>query len=326
MTQIDPGANELTNGAMQELDMVESILDSNIYRRGSHGSRAIAAQIHFNTARILWLRALPPEKLRPYLPIVLPIIRERLGVIDEGRISIEKIAEKAAEVDSKLTADDLITTVEVVSTAQETAIREEARALNFVRIVRVMTACLSALAIALLLVTSFFPEAVPLCFTPLDPDGTFSIVCPTHDSGPKIKKDNLEEEVRKTADWGDYIVVEIVGLLAAGIAATSALRKIRGTSTAFPVPVALAILKLPTGALTAVLGLVLMRGWFIPGLSALDTPAQIVAWAIIFGYSQELFTKFADRQGQAVLEGVHGPGEHPPQEKRVPRIVHAEEA
>jgi hypothetical protein len=76
----------------------------------------------------------------------------------------------------------------------------------------------------------------------------------------------------------------------------------------FGIPVALAMLKLPTGALTAVLGLLLMRGGFVPGLSALDSSAQIIGWAIIFGYSQELFTKFVDRRGQDVLDGIRGPG------------------
>ena len=66
-------------------------------------------------------------------------------------------------------------------------------------------------------------------------------------------------------------------------------------------PLALAVLKLPTGALTAILGLLLMRGGFIPGLGALDTPAQIIAWAIVLGYSQQLLTQFVDRQAQSEL-------------------------
>jgi hypothetical protein len=36
-------------------------------------------------------------------------------------------------------------------------------------------------------------------------------------------------------------------------------------------------------ALVAFLGLLLMRGQFVPGLSALDTSAQILAWALVFG-------------------------------------------
>jgi hypothetical protein len=74
------------------------------------------------------------------------------------------------------------------------------------------------------------------------------------------------------------------------------------------VPVALALLKLPTGALTAVLGLLLMSGEFVPGLTSLDSSAQIIAWAIVLGYAQQIFTRFVDNQGQAVLNAVGGPG------------------
>jgi hypothetical protein len=88
------------------------------------------------------------------------------------------------------------------------------------------------------------------------------------------------------------------------VAAAAALRTIRGSSEPYGVPTALAVLKLPTGAVTAVLGLLLMRGEFIPGLSALDSSAQIIAWAAIFGYAQQLFTRLVDQQAQTVLGAV----------------------
>jgi hypothetical protein len=72
--------------------------------------------------------------------------------------------------------------------------------------------------------------------------------------------------------------------------------------------VALFLLKLPAGALTAVLGLLCMRGGFVPGLTALDSSAQILAWAIIFGYAQQVFTRLVDNQGQDLLEDVAGQG------------------
>ncbi len=73
------------------------------------------------------------------------------------------------------------------------------------------------------------------------------------------------------------------------------------------------MLKLPTGALTAVLGLLLMRGQFIPGLTALDSSAQILAWALVFGYGQQLFTRLVDQQAHTVLDRVRsgGPDQHP---------------
>ena len=110
---------------------------------------------------------------------------------------------------------------------------------------------------------------------------------------------------RTTSPW-DTFLVELVGLIAASVAAAAALRNIKGTSTPYSLPVALAVLKLPTGALTALLGLLLMRGGFVPGLSALDSSAQIVAWAIVFGYAQQLLTRLVDQQAHAVLEDVGG--------------------
>ena len=91
--------------------------------------------------------------------------------------------------------------------------------------------------------------------------------------------------------------------------AAAALRRIRGTSTPYGVPFAVAVLKLPSGALTATLGLLLMRADFLPGLSALDSPAQILGWAIIFGYAQQPFTRLVDQRAQTVLDGA---GSRPP--------------
>src|SRR4029453_12223378 len=106
--------------------------------------------------------------------------------------------------------------------------------------------------------------------------------------------------IAATVSPWDLALVELIGLLAAAVAAAFALRGIRGTTTPYGLPVALALLKLPTGALTAVLGLLLMRGQFVPGLSALDSSAQILSWAIILGYSQQLLTRFVDQRAHTV--------------------------
>ena len=117
---------------------------------------------------------------------------------------------------------------------------------------------------------------------------------------------DIDTVVEETAKRPDLIVVELVGLTAAAIAAAAAIRRIKGSSERYGLPVALAALKLPTGAITAFLGLLLMRGQFVPGLTALDTSAQILAWALVFGYAQQLFTRLVDQQGQTVLDNVRG--------------------
>jgi hypothetical protein len=49
-----------------------------------------------------------------------------------------------------------------------------------------------------------------------------------------------------------------------------------------------------------------MRGQFVPGLSALDSSAQILAWAALFGYAQQVFTRLVDQQAHSVLDRVRG--------------------
>ena len=146
------------------------------------------------------------------------------------------------------------------------------------------------------------------------------VVCPTAQSTPfptsspagndsqtlATQLEDIDDAVASTVTPQDLFVVELVGLAAAAVAAAGAIRGIRGSSERYGLPVALAVLKLPTGAMTAFLGLLLMRGQFVPGLTALDTSAQILAWALVFGYAQQLFTRLVDRQGQTVLDSVRG--------------------
>ena len=55
--------------------------------------------------------------------------------------------------------------------------------------------------------------------------------------------------------------------------------KVVRSAAPYDVPFALALLKVPTGALTAVTGILLLGGGFVPGFSELDTQRQILAYA-----------------------------------------------
>jgi len=305
---------QLLHGAEEALDRAENAVDEVAHRRCLSGSHVTTAQLHLNSGRSLWMRTLSPAELQSYLPAMFATVKQHLPPSDENRVFVEQVARETREAQEagrplRLTDGQLVTLVAAVDVARQAALREKLRAESFVRIVQWITVSLCGLAVLIGVLTALWPSAVPLCFTPSPSPGArgdFGVVCPTN-AAASVPAAELTVRTREVAGWGDYIVVEFVGLVAAGIAAASALRKIRGTSTAFGIPVALAALKLPTGALTAVLGLLLMRGAFIPGLSALDSTAQIIAWAVVLGYSQELFTKFVDRQGQAVLDGVRDP-------------------
>jgi hypothetical protein len=211
----------------------------------------------------------------------------------------------------------IVTTVRAASSA---ALRERIRLRNFRNVVVVTTVLMALLAIGVALTGYLSPTLIPLCFAP-EESGRAMVVCPTaqsasfsttqktgtntQQSGEPVK--DIDDWTKETASNKDLLVVELVGLTAASVAAAAAIRRLKGSSERHFLPVALAALKLPTGAITAFLGLLLMRGQFVPGLSALDTSAQILAWALVFGYAQQLFTRLVDQQGQTVLNNVRGP-------------------
>jgi hypothetical protein len=210
--------------------------------------------------------------------------------------------------------------VTAVRGASSASLREQLRVRSFRNIVVVTTVFMTLLAVGVAVIGLARPTLIPLCFAP-EESGQAVVVCPTAQSArfstsPQSDADaqspvtpaplDVDDYVEETATRQDLLVVELIGLIAAAVAAAAAIRGIRGSSERYGLPVALAALKLPTGAVTAFLGLLLMRGQFVPGLSALDTSAQILAWALVFGYAQQLFTRLVDQQGQTVLDSVRG--------------------
>jgi hypothetical protein len=142
---------------------------------------------------------------------------------------------------------------------------------------------------------------VPLCFPNEVITGTEPIVtqesgqtCPTG-SGPDTEPSR-----------NDILVVALLGALGGALAAAVSIRNLKGTSTAYDVPVALAMLKVPLGAFTAILALVAIQGDFVPGLSVLDSQEQILAYALVFGFAQQVFTRLLDQRAQTLLEELPG--------------------
>ena len=52
------------------------------------------------------------------------------------------------------------------------------------------------------------------------------------------------------------------------------------------------------------MGLILVHGEFVPGLSELDSQGQILAYAVLLGVAQHLFTRFVDRRAETVLNSL----------------------
>jgi hypothetical protein len=283
------------------------------------------ASSNLDAAEAHILNIAPADYVLGQMACLLRHVQCHLPATDPGRQNFERIARKVGGDDSpepddrRQTIDNargaIVTTVRSASSA---ALRELIRLRSFRNVVVVTTVLMTVLALGVALTGLLQRSLIPLCFAP-EESGTALVVCPTaqsdrftpsQDGGtaqPGAPVRDIDDVVAETTRPEDLLIVELVGLTAAAIATAAAIRRIKGTSERYGIPVALAALKLPTGALTAFLGLLLMRGQFVPGLSALDNSAQILAWALVFGYAQQLFTRLVDQQGQTVLDSVRVP-------------------
>ncbi|GID97558.1 hypothetical protein ACFQFC_08120 [Amorphoplanes digitatis] len=270
-----------------------------------------------------------PAYLLGQMPGLLNHVQRHLRPSDPRRQEFERIAQRlgAKDPDHALVdravrpieleqADQIIESerrkiVTIVRGASSEALREQLRLRSFRNVLVAAVVGLMLLAIAIAVLGWLYPTRVPLCFQPSLESGESVVVCPTAYSD-RLPADQqlgpeLNERITQAAKPWDHLTVELIGLTAAAIAGAAAIGGFRGSSESLNLPVLLTLLKLPTGALTAFLGVLLIRGQFIPGLSALDTPAQILSWALVFGFAQHLFTRFVDQQGQTVLNNVRPP-------------------
>ena len=248
-------------------------------------------------------------------------VASRIGLSDPDHPQMQMVAEISHENRVKVVEQERVQIVAAMRAASSAALREQVRVRSFRNVLVATTVVMSILATTLAVVGFRHPNLLPLCFAP-EVVGSVKVVCPTQQSGPLPTTDlagspmsgpvwDIDDVVNQTVRPWDLLLVELIGLVAAAVAGAAAIRKIRGSSERYGVPLALAALKLPTGAVTAFLGLLLMRGQFVPGLTALDNSAQILAWALVFGYAQQLFTRLVDQQGQTVLNSVRGASKAP---------------
>ena len=187
----------------------------------------------------------------------------------------------------------------IVQIGHEATDRLHSRIRVFRNIV-LITAMLLALFVSIfVLFVALNPGAVPLCFNP--PGGPY---CPTGHGLPSS---------------ADVQVVALLGLLGGALAAAVSVRHVRGTSTPYNVAAALALLKFPAGALTALGGLIAIGGALVPGLTALDTQPQILAYALLFGYAQQLLTGLIDKRAMDLVNSV--PRKDPAQARPDPGLI-----
>lgn len=247
-----------------------------------------------HAARNFLVDLLPDEDVSALAPSVVARVATILNSDDPRRVEIDALpamppgpAKRAA----------LRQAMEISYDASD---QLHVRVRGFRNILLSSAALIALLMIVLVVVVQARPNAMPLCFTPTVTAGQSpglggsapapTTVCPSGD--------------RQNPSAGDVVIVAGLGLLGGALAAAFAIRNVRGSSTPYDIPIALAFLKVPSGSLTAVAGILLLGGGFVPGLSQLDSQRQILAYALLFGYAQQLGTRLIDNRAQSILNSL----------------------
>ncbi|TCO50286.1 hypothetical protein EV646_102360 [Kribbella antiqua] len=101
--------------------------------------------------------------------------------------------------------------------------------------------------------------------------------------------------------YGEIASIELWGVLGGLVGAVAGLRNLRGSSQPVGLQLAQIALKIPAGALTAVVGVVLLQAALTPTTQAV-AGGKLAALAIIFGAAQEALTTFVDRTAGNLLD------------------------
>jgi hypothetical protein len=282
------------------------------------GAPCEAAYVNVHEAEIALAQLLPDDQIKARIPEALARL-QTMEVTDPRRRGAE------TQLTSDLSGSQLRAAFQSATRmGMELQDLQHDRLRAFRNIVLATTAALSLLVVAVCLIGAWRPDALTLCFGP-EPttapggvpepvQGPPGVACPSGDAPPEPGT-----QARRLPAPGDVTLVALLGMLGGGLSAAVSLRGLQGTSTPYNVPVALALLKLPSGALSALVGLLFIRGEFVPGLSQLDSQPQILAYAFLFGIAQQLVTGAVDRQAQDILTKV--PSKEPVSTKPQPSLA-----
>jgi hypothetical protein len=248
------------------------------------GNAINRAFVNLHAAQVLLAKHVPDERIDVQLLSAMARVRTTMPPTADRR---EDLEHRYAQATATGRADGVLkrwVLEKALEWSYATTDAQYARLRSFRNILSGVSIAVLAFAVGLAGMGLLWPEALQLCF------GAGGQVCPTG-AGPSAK---------------DALVIEVLGAAGGALAAVLAVSKMQGTSTPYSVPLALAMLKLPFGALSAILGLVLIHGRFVPGLTDLDTSGQILAYAIVLGIAQHAVTGLVDRRGQELLAGIPG--------------------
>ena len=251
------------------------------------------------------LRLAPASYLSGELPSLHAHVNRFLDKSDPRRARVEQVTIDVKGRD--VTVAERGAVVAALHAANTQRRRDLLRVRSFRNVMFIAAGLLVPIAIGFGVFGFVRPDAIPLCFNPV---GWSKVVCPIEAVSVPVEANgqqppDLDQFVNMAVRGGDIALIETIGLIAAIVASVVGLRKVRGTSTPYSLAVALALIKIPWSPGGGPRLLLMPAGCC--GLSALDTPAQILALALVFG-SRAAPKRLVDQRANTLLENVGGKG------------------
>lgn len=256
------------------------------------GRQVEAAYGYLHAARTMVVDVFDDAEIAAEVPVAIARAQQTLHRDDPRRTMLDQVTSDSVALQRaflRRTTEDSYDSLDC----------QHQRLRSFRNIILLLAMFIAALVVATVALVTTRPEYMPLCFTP-----RVTAAAPEAGNGPAASQICPTGSGVGQPQTGDVAVVALMGLLGGALAAAVSIRGLRGTSTPYDVPVALSLLKVPLGAFTAMVGLVAIRGEFVPGLSQLDSQQQILAYALVLGYAQQVFTFALDRRAQTLLESL----------------------
>ncbi|MCW2938523.1 MAG: hypothetical protein JWN00_1508 [Actinomycetia bacterium] len=192
-----------------------------------------------------------------------------------------ELAARAALAGSTITAADRRCLAAALEAGFEAAAESRDAVRHFVRMLAGAALVFAVVLGSFTVVAVWKPDAVPLCVKTVGPP------CPST-SGHK-------------PTWGDIPLIELLGIVGAAMAGARALSGMAINSMSyFSLPVVHALLKLLFGAATAVVGTLFVTAGLITTIKP-TTSLEILSYAVIFGYAQQILTGLIDRRANVLL-------------------------
>ncbi|MFE9018467.1 hypothetical protein ACFYNL_07835 [Streptomyces sp. NPDC007808] len=312
----DERRRAVIDGARRHLDEAEAAcLTGARFRPRSGTLERIWSNIRAAEADLLSVAT--DDEIRARMPEVLALVRQQLSEDSPHRRAVEEISEKAATGDEPVTDEERGTLVRALLFAYAILGGRYRRVRLLADLLWIVTGAATLGLAGLALWGYADKESLDLCFTPQPPGNR--VVCPNGehevpaDSTPPANPPSsttMDVDTAPYTDALDVLTVEFAGLIGAALTVVTAVHRIHAnhaTQYQFRLPLAAAVLKFPVGALSALAGILLIKAAFVPGLSNLDSSAQILGWAVVFGAAQHLVTHIVDQRADEALSGVRKP-------------------